>query len=214
MVVHAAVPGCWTLIKLDVFHRNIVIWLFDWLSGCNTVILIMDWIYIARFKAPKALHVSPLFILTTFTQYHLIITLNRVTQPSWCESRSLWFTVWSAASSFKTPVTTLAQSTILIPRCPWPGPLCRSSCLVFYKQPPASPVAVQWSGSLRGCTHGGRSLRQRFASVRAANTARLHLITLSAILCLSVAWLMDWAQWKQRALRIHLGSWQFFMYGL
>lgn len=32
-------------------------------------------------------------------------------------------------------------------------------------------------------------------------------------LCLSVAWLIDWAQWKQRALRIHLGSWQFLCMG-
>lgn len=200
---HAAVPWCWTLIKLNVFHRNIVIWIFDWLSGRNSNI--NNWLdYIALFEAPKALCVAPLFIQTTFTispEY-----LNSVTHLFCCESCRLWFNPWSLVT-FKTPVRTHKHRTIFIPWCPWHSLWWRSSCLLLCKRPLPLP------DSLRGRVHSGRSLRQRVAGVQ--QTAHFcTLLRYQLCLCLSVAWLMDWAQWKQRALRIHLGSWHFFMYEL
>lgn len=59
--------------------------------------------------------------------------------------------------------------------------------------------------------------RGRFFSCACACAVRCILApyyTIRLCQCLSVAWLMDWAEWKQGALRIHLGTWQFFMYRL
>lgn len=133
MIVHVAVPRCCTLIKLDVFHSNIlVIWIFE-----QVVIIWLQYNgigFIWRFsKRPKCFT----FIHTIFTEYHMIIKLNRVTQDSWCESWSNRLTSRSAVSVFKNTRYhsvlrfLLAQRTTFLPRCPWRGLLRRTSRLVF-----------------------------------------------------------------------------------
>lgn len=60
----------------------------------------------------------------------------------------------------------------------------------------------------------GESSARLLSWARAARCTLAPYYAIRLCLCLSAAWLMDWAQWKQRALRIHLGTWQFFMYRL
>lgn len=61
---------------------------------------------------------------------------------------------------------------------------------------------------------GDSACAQFCGGARAIQCKLAPYYTIRLCRCLSVAWLMDWAEGRHRAVRIHSGTWQFPMYGL